>query len=141
MMMKKMVRLAALAVMTLAVSACEVDVYDPYYDGGFDTQQYLTDRLCNAVWMDSYVSDAGYDCEQELVFYYDGVGKDRTYVWSNPAAPDVHEYAFSWRWVAYNAIEMRYGGNDRSLLEQVQFGSNFLRGYLDGTYVEFENVR
>ena len=106
--------LALMAVLTLSLTSCEVEI-DSFYDddnigGGYYNR---SSDLCSRTWVSFYRDVDGNRCRQELDFYLDRTGVD--------------------------FIRVDYGRNDVSYLDDVYIGGNRLSGYLDGrnNFVEY----
>lgn len=108
-----------------------------------DDDYYMSpdDYLCGSLWVSSYY-DQGVEYIQELVFYNDGSGKEMfTYI--NQYGPVYEDYKFQWQWVSedYTSIEMKYGPDDYIYFDDVRVYSDYLKGVLNGTYIEFESSK
>ena len=134
--------LALMAVLTLSLTSCEVEI-DSFYDddnigGGYYNR---SSDLCSRTWVSFYRDVDGNRCRQELDFYLDRTGVDFIRVEYPNGHVETFEYYFRWNWENYaqTSIRMDYGRNDVSYLDDVYIGGNRLSGYLDGrdNFVEY----
>ena len=134
--------LALMAVLTLSLTSCEVEI-DSFYDddnigGGYYNRSA---DLCSRTWVSFYRDMDGNRCRQELDFYLDRTGVDFIRVEYPNGRVETFEYNFRWNWENYaqTSIRMDYGRNDVSYLDDVYIGGNRLSGYLDGrnNFVEY----
>lgn len=136
--------LALMAVLTLSLTSCEVEV-DRFYDDGYhqgDEYYNTTADLCSRTWVSYYWDGDGNRCRQELDFFTNSSGIDYIQVEYPNGKVKTFEYKFLWNWDnrIQTSIRMSYTVDDVSYLDDVHIAGNRLTGYLDGSdnYVEFK---
>lgn len=142
----KYLGLALMAVLTLSLTSCEVEI-DTFYDDDNIGGSYYnrSSDLCSRTWVSYYWDAAGNRCRQDLDFFLNRTGIDYIQVEYPDGSVETFEYKFRWSWEDYaqTSIRMAYKPNDVSYLDEVYIGGNRLSGYLDGrdNYVEFKGRR
>lgn len=91
--------LALMAVLTLSLTSCEVEI-DSFYDddnigGGYYNR---SSDLCSRTWVSFYRDVDGNRCRQELDFYLDRTGVDFIRVEYPNGHVETFEYYFRWNW-------------------------------------------
>lgn len=135
--------LALMAVLTLSLTSCEVEI-DRFYDDDNRGGAYYnrSSDLCSRTWVSYYWDADGNRCRQELDFFMNRSGIDYIRVEYPDGFVETFEYKFRWNWDdnAQTSIRMAYTPTDVSYLDEVYIGGNRLTGYLDGgdNYVEFK---
>lgn len=135
----KYFKLGLLAVALLHLTSCEVGFYDDDDIGGAYSEK---SRLLNSrIWADTYYNSDGNRCYQELTFGLDRHGEDYIRVEYPNGRVTEEVYYFDWHWAdrSQYSLEMYYGPDDISYLDDVWISGNVLSGYLDGhdNYVDF----
>jgi len=127
--MKKIFRFIPVLLLVI-IAGCS-----PPEDDNFYSTTYF---LCHSSWVSySYGSEGEY--MQHLFFYEDGNGKE-IITYHYPTGPEYDEYRFTWQWYPdQTTIEMKYGIDDFLYFENVQVYTDYLKGILDGYYMEFES--
>lgn len=118
-----------LLVAVLALSSCHVEIHEDPYDP--------THHLCSYIWHDSWREDRFTDGHQELRFYPDGTGTDDLWFvdeWGEVIQSSSVRFYWSWRG---SSIRMEYPSGV-SFLDDVRLDRNWLQGYLNGSWVDFE---
>lgn len=105
-----------------------------------DDPEYI---LCNgAGWWDDYYDVDGYYCEQRLIFYSDGRGKESIIRYFSDYPGDFKEfkYTFYWQWDDdyYKSIYMRYDDGNDIYFDDLYIYYDELSGNLGGDDVTFE---
>lgn len=141
--MRKILYAFLLACVSLSFSSCTIEVSDRYWgDGYYDENDYLrTKELCRNSWYDSYYDNNGVFCEQVFLFRSDRTGYELLYVYDIPGAePSVFGNRFSWKWASnfVNNLEIYYGSGSYSYMDDIQFYSNSMSTFLNGTKVVFD---
>lgn len=135
--------LALMAVLTLSLTSCEVEI-DTFYDDDNRGGAYYnrSSELCSRTWVSFYYDAEGNRCRQELNFFMNRTGVDYIRVEYPDGYVETFEYKFRWNWDdhAQTSIRMAYTPTDVSYLDEVYIGGNRLTGFLDGhdNYVEFK---
>ena len=135
-------RFALLALLTVNLTACEIEIGGFSDDDNIGGEYYNNSRaLCSRTWVRSFVNIDGNYCRQEIDFYLDRQGIDYIRIQYPDGGVYENEYRFVWNWedASQTSIRMKYGRDDVSYLDDVQIWSNSLTGYLDGwnNYVVF----
>lgn len=123
------IRIWMLLVAVLALSSCHVEIHEDPYDP--------THHLCSYVWHDSWREDRFTDGHQELRFYPDGTGTDDLWFaddWGEVIQSSRVRFYWSWRG---SSIRMEYP-DGVSFLDNVRLDHNWLEGYLNDVWVDFE---
>lgn len=105
-----------------------------------DDPEYI---LCNgAGWWDDYYDNKGYYCEQRLIFYSDGRGKEIIIRHNSDFPGDFREfnYPFYWEWDDdyYGSIYMEYDNGDYIFFTDLHIYPNKLSGNFGGDNLIFE---
>ena len=100
--------LALMAVLTLSLTSCEVEI-DSFYDddnigGGYYNR---SSDLCSRTWVSFYRDVDGNRCRQELDFYLDRTGVDFIRVEYPNGHVETFEYHFRWNWENYAQTSIR----------------------------------
>lgn len=91
--------------------------------------------LCRTSWI-AFFSNG--ESTQHLFFYEDGSGKE-IFTDYFSTGPVYEEYKFRWQWYPDNtSIEMQYESGTFIYFDDVQVSTDYLNGFFDGYYTEFE---
>lgn len=132
---KNILSLILLLTILCGFNSCEVRPLDQ----GYDPEYYL----CNGRgWLDSYIDKNNYPCDQRLVFYADGGGKETIIRYFSNFPGDYEESTSSFRWYwddeYRESIFIEFNNGDYYLFDRIEIYADELSGYLDGEYVTFE---
>lgn len=112
---------------------------DKPIDTAYDPEYYL----CNGRgWIDTYFDDFGYECDQRLVFYADGRGRETIVRYFSNYPGDYEESTSNFRWywddVYLESLYIEFPNGDYYLFDDLYISPYELSGLLDGYEVTFE---
>ena len=133
MKIKASVKYLVIAICTVLLCSCEIDV-----SIGPEDENSANNALCQYGWYTNYTDFDDAHINHQIKFYTNGEGKE-IIIRSLFGQADSHEYFFNWYWVSdsYTSICMEYGENDISYLDHIFIQEYELTCVLNGENLSF----